>query len=140
MINQQLILHVSAVIIHHNCVLMIKQESPAKGGAWLMPSTVLQLGESLQQAIDRALPALTGITVEAGPPLYNRDCFNYDSKGHIERQLMVIDIEADYVSGLPKSSNDNIQVAWVSAPAMELMDIDSEARSVLEYIEFCDKS
>jgi len=134
--KQKLVVNVSAVIVHHGCVLMIKQSSSPKKDAWMMPSTALHLGESLQQAIDREVPALTGITVEAGPPLYNRDFFIYDKEGNVERHFMVIDIEADYVKGIPKSSSDDTQVAWVSAPAMDLMEIDGGARTVLEYIEF----
>jgi ADP-ribose pyrophosphatase YjhB (NUDIX family) len=57
---------VGAVVVHRDSVLLVKRSHPPLQGEWSLPGGVVELGESLPDAVRREVLEETGVAVEVG--------------------------------------------------------------------------
>jgi len=108
--NKVPIVGVGAVIIHKDSVLLVKRARPPFLHQWAIPGGKLQWGETLQQAAEREVQEETGITIVANNVVYVFDVIQrQDGKEH---HLVVVDLQADYISGEIQVGDDACQAAW----------------------------
>lgn len=55
---------VGAIVVHRNRVLLVQRGQPPLKGRWTLPGGVLELGESLFEAVVREVREETGLIVE----------------------------------------------------------------------------
>jgi len=112
---------VGAVIIHREKVLLVKRANQPFKNQWAIPGGKLRWGESLQQAAEREIQEETGITIVANHAVYVFDVIeNHDGKEH---HLVVIDLQADYISGEIQAGDDARQAAWFGVDDLMIDDI-----------------
>ncbi|MEJ2180942.1 MAG: NUDIX hydrolase [Gammaproteobacteria bacterium] len=105
------ILGVGAVVIHQQRVLLVKRGNAPYQGMWCIPGGRVQYGETLQQAAEREILEETSIIIKAKQPVYT---FEIIETENTEQPLhyVVIDLEADYVSGDIKPDDDALDARW----------------------------
>ena len=105
------ILGVGAVVIHQARVLLVKRGNAPYQGMWCIPGGRVQYGETLQQAAEREILEETSIIIKAKQPVYT---FEIIETENTEQPLhyVVIDLEADYVSGDIKPDDDALDARW----------------------------
>ena len=125
------IVGVGAVVIHEERVLLVKRGKAPFPGMWCIPGGKVRYGETLQQAAEREIHEETGITIKAGEPVYAFDTIDTES-GEQSYHYVVIDLQADYISGEPQARDDAQDVAWFGKEEIDQDEVQELTRNFLK--------
>lgn len=103
-----------AVIIKEGKLLLVKRANEPGKGRWSVPGGIVDLGETLNDAVSREILEETGLVIRVGEPAGVFDYIEKDKKGVIKFHYIIIDYFADVISGEPKASSDVADVKWVN--------------------------
>ncbi|MGD8569906.1 MAG: NUDIX hydrolase [Gammaproteobacteria bacterium] len=121
---------VGAVVIHNDQVLLVKRAQPPFAGLWCIPGGKIRFGESMQRAAEREILEETGIVIRARQPVYAFEVIETsDSPSPVH--YVVVDLEADYMSGQPQPGDDAQDAAWFGKQDIENNDIQELTRDFL---------
>lgn len=123
---------VGAVVFKEDKVLLILRAKPPAENHWTIPGGSVELGETLQEAAEREIWEETGLTIQAGAPVYTFDVIERDSKGAILFHYVIVDLAADYVSGELRPGDDAIDVCWASFRDVKSLKVSTATRKLLK--------
>ncbi|MDM8527508.1 NUDIX hydrolase [Anaerolineales bacterium HSG24] len=105
---------VGGVVIQAQKVLLVLRANPPAKGEWAIPGGSVNLGETLQTAVERELLEETGLVVKAGEVAYLFDSIHYDDRGQIAYHYVIIDLFAEpATSSLTVTAGDDaLDVGW----------------------------
>jgi 8-oxo-dGTP diphosphatase len=125
------IVGVGAVVIHNDKVLLVKRAQPPFEGLWCIPGGKIRFGESMQHAAEREIREETGIVIRARQPVYAFDVIETsDTPSPIH--YVVVDLEAQYVSGHPQPGDDAREAAWFGKHDIENDNVQALTRNFLK--------
>lgn len=124
------IVGVGAVIIHDDRVLLVKRANPPSVGLWCIPGGKVRFGETLQRAAQREILEETGIEIRAGQPVYAFDVIENSPEGPV-LHYVVVDLQADYISGQPHAGDDALQAAWFAKKDIDQDSVQALTRDFL---------
>ena len=107
-------LAVGGVVIKGDQVLLVRRGKPPAYGEWAIPGGSVELGETLQEAVERELREETGITVRAGEICHTFEAVKRDDDGRVRFHYVIIDLTAEYLSGEPVPASDVTEAAWLT--------------------------
>jgi 8-oxo-dGTP diphosphatase len=123
---------VGAVVFKGDRVLLVRRgRAPAKG-LWAIPGGSMELGETLQAAAEREIFEETGIMIRAGEPVLTFDVIETDNDGRIRFHYVIVDMIADYIGGGLHPGDDAAEARWVSAQALNRLNVSSRTRQLLK--------
>jgi len=123
---------VGAVVFKDGRILLVRRgRAPAKG-LWAIPGGSMELGESLQAAAEREILEETGIKIRAGEPILTFDVIERDEDGRIRYHYVIVDMIAEYIGGVLRPGDDAAEARWVSADALNRLDVSSRTRKLLK--------
>jgi 8-oxo-dGTP diphosphatase len=122
---------VGAVVFKDNKVLLIRRAKPPAKGLWAIPGGSVNLGETLQQAAERETLEETSITILATKPVFTFEVIEKDDHNQVRFHYVIIDLVADYISGIPLPGDDADEVRWVSSSELKNLDINPRTLTVL---------
>lgn len=122
---------VGAVIVDRDHVLLIKRAHEPLKGAWSVPGGVVELGETLTDALAREVREETGLEVEVGPVLEVVDRVQRDADGRVEYHFVIIDYLCRAVGGRTTSGSDAAEAVWVPPAELERYRLTDKAASVI---------
>ncbi len=123
---------VGAVVFKEDKVLLILRAKPPAENHWTIPGGSVELGETLQEAAEREIWEETGLTIQAGAPVYTFDIIERDAKGAILFHYVIVDLAADYVSGELRPGDDAIDVCWASFGDVKSLKVSTATRKLLK--------
>ena len=127
---------VGAVVIRDGGVLLIKRGIPPSEGLWAIPGGMLELGETLQEGAEREIFEETGIRIRAGEPVHTFDFFEKDADGRIRFHFVIVDMEADYISGEPKGADDALEARWLTPQEINGLPVSKNTLQLLKKVRF----
>ena len=128
--NRIPVVAVGAVIVLDNRILLVKRKYPPAKGLWAIPGGRIKWGESLQQAAEREIFEETSINIKAGDVVY---VFDYiQNENNKEFHFVIIDLDAEYISGRPIAGDDAEEVRWISMDHISKLKI---AESTLKFLK-----
>ena len=130
MINTPIV-GVGAVVIHNERVLLVKRANPPFEGSWCIPGGKVRFGETLQQAAEREILEETTVIIRAGQPVYAFDVIENTSAGPTVHYV-VVDLEADYISGQPQAQDDVLDAAWFDKKEIDQDSVQALTRDFLK--------
>ena len=83
-----------------------QQTRPPQDGVWSQPNNKQDLGETLQQAVEREVREETGVQGRARECVHAFDLVERDLNARVRFHYVVMDLRADYVAGTPAAHND----------------------------------
>jgi len=122
---------VGAVVFKDKKVLLVKRARPPAEGLWAIPGGRLKLGETLQQAAEREILEETGIVIRATKPIYTFDVIERDEAGRIQFHYVIVDLEAEYISGEPKAGDDAHEARWIAPDELSSLPVSDKTLELL---------
>ena len=122
---------VGAVIVRGDRALLIKRGHEPRKGEWSLPGGLLELGESLTDAVQREIREETGLDVALGPVIETFDRVHRDDQGRIRFHFVIIDYVAWSDVGEAVAGSDAEAVAWVQASDLDAYGVNPHAKAVI---------
>lgn len=112
---------VGAVIIEAGRVALVRRGQPPLLGEWSIPGGVLEVGETLREAVIREAREETGLVVDAGELLGIFERLVPDGEGRVRYHYVLMDFLCIRKDGALLAASDAADVRWF-AP-VELADL-----------------
>lgn len=128
------VLGVGAVIIREGRILLVRRGSDPGRGVWSVPGGVVELGESLRNAVRREVREECGVEVEVGDLCWVSEVVERDEMGRIRFHYVILDFFADYVSGELRAGSDALEARWVPLRDLRSLQMSKNLVELLKSI------
>jgi mutator protein MutT len=123
---------VGAVVLEEGRVLMVKRGHPPLQGQWSLPGGVVEVGETLREAVAREVKEETGLDVEAGPVVEVLDRVQRADDGRVEYHYVIIDYRCRLRGGRLACASDAAAAEWVAATEVSAYGVTPAVKRVVE--------
>jgi len=123
---------VGAIVFKDDKVLLVLRGKPPSENYWAIPGGSVNLGETLQEAVEREIKEETGLLIKAGEPVFTFDMVEKDDYDKIRFHYVIVDLFADYISGEPGPGDDVIDARWISKDGLKNLNISPLTLKLLE--------
>jgi 8-oxo-dGTP diphosphatase len=106
-------LAVSAAIIRDGRVLIVRRARPPASGVFTLPGGVVEIGETLHQALMREIEEETGMMIEPVALAGHREVITRDAAGKVERHFIILAFAARWRAGEPKLNEELAEAHWL---------------------------
>ena len=111
--------------------LVIKRAHEPRKGEWSLPGGLLELGESLQDAVRREIKEETSLDIDVGPIIETFDRVHRDDHGKIRYHFVIVDFLCWANGGDAVPGSDADAAAWVTAAEIDDYGINAHAKAVI---------
>jgi 8-oxo-dGTP diphosphatase len=112
------ILAVSAAILRDGQVLLVRRARPPAGGLFSLPGGVVEVGETLTEAVEREVREETSLAIEPVALAGYRVVVARDGEDRVERHFVILPFAARWVSGEPVLNEELSEWRWVDPAAI----------------------
>jgi len=123
---------VGAVIIENGNVVLVRRGQPPLDGRWTLPGGLVELGESIEQAVIREVEEETGWLVRVVKELALFDFIEKDDDGSVRYHYVLADFLCAYVRGELAAGSDVKDVRRVSLDELAGYELTPKALEVIE--------
>jgi 8-oxo-dGTP diphosphatase len=106
-------LAVSAAIFRDRDVLIVRRARPPAHGLYTLPGGVVELGETLEQAVIREVREETSLDVEPLALAGYRQAIARDTAGRIERHFVILPFAARWIAGELSLNEELSEARWL---------------------------
>jgi mutator protein MutT len=92
----------------------VRRGRPPLEGEWSLPGGVVELGETLRQAVAREVREETGLDVDVGPVVEVLERVDRSSDDRIAYHFVIIDYLCTAARGEPAAGSDAAAVDWAN--------------------------
>jgi 8-oxo-dGTP diphosphatase len=106
---------VGAIVVRQDgCVLLVRRGRPPRQGEWSLPGGLVELGETLADAVRREVREECAIEVEVGPLVGAFEPIERDDAGQVRFHYVVLDYLARYAAGELHHASDAVDAVWAA--------------------------
>jgi mutator protein MutT len=124
------IVGVGGVVVQDGRALIVKRAHEPRKGEWSLPGGIVELGETLVDAVRRELKEETGLEVEVGEVVEVFDRVHH-SNGRIQYHFVIVDYLCRPHGGTLCAADDAEDAAWVAADEIERFGVNEFAARVI---------
>ena len=106
-------LAVSAAIVRDGHVLVVQRARPPAAGLFTLPGGVVEVGETLLEAVMREVREETSLTIEPVALAGFREAIARDGDGRVERHFVILPFAARWLAGEPRLSEELSDARWL---------------------------
>lgn len=108
------ILAVSAAIVRAGQVLVVRRARGPADGLFSLPGGVVEVGESLTQAVIREVREETSLAIEPVGLAGFREAITRDRDNRVERHFVILPFAARWLAGEPLLNEELSEARWLS--------------------------
>jgi ADP-ribose pyrophosphatase YjhB (NUDIX family) len=124
----QPIVGIGAVIAHEGKIVLVKRGNEPSKGKWSIPGGLVELGESLEQAVIREVKEETCLDVENPSLIDVVDNVDLDEKSKVKYHYVIIDYLVHVKNGTVQAASDAAELRWVPFDEVEKYDLTTSFR------------
>ena len=125
------IVGVGAVVFDDEAVLLVRRNQDPARGQWSLLGGVVELGETLREAVERELREELSINVEIGGLIGVYDRIFRDRKNRIRYHYVLVDYWSNILSGRPEANSDISETQLVPLSNLNAFSINQELRETI---------
>jgi 8-oxo-dGTP diphosphatase len=125
------VLGAAAVVIHDGRVLLIRRGHAPDAGEWSIPGGAVDLGESVEAALQREVREETGLDIAVGAFLEIYQRVERDADGSVRFHFVVLDYAATVIGGTLSAGDDAAEAAWVDPADLDRYAVAESIRRVI---------
>ena len=99
-------------------MLIVRRAQPPAHGLYTLPGGVVELGETLEQAVIREVREETGLDIEPLALAGYREVIARDAGGRIERHFVILPFAARWIAGEIALSEELAEARWLLPPEL----------------------
>ena len=122
---------VGAVVRKDDAVLLIRRGKPPRMGEWSIPGGAVEVGETLQQAVQREVREECGIEISVGEVAEALDIILRDEVGRVQYHYVIIDFAATWRQGDLCATSDVTDARWVARRDLDQYPMNAKTREVI---------
>jgi 8-oxo-dGTP diphosphatase len=126
----QPIVGVGGVVIHRGRVLLVLRAREPLKGRWSIPGGMVELGEGLEEAVQRELKEETGLSVEPRQMIEAFDRIQRDGR-RVRYHFVIVDYLCRVKGGKLRPASDVLDARWARREDLRRYDLPAKARSVI---------
>jgi 8-oxo-dGTP diphosphatase len=107
-------LAVSAAIFRDGRVLIVQRGRPPAYGLYTLPGGVVELGETLEEAIVREVREETGLEIAPLELVGFRQAIARDAEGRVERHFVILPFAARWIQGEISLNEELAEAQWLT--------------------------
>ena len=111
-------LAVSAAIIRDGHILIVRRARQPAGGIYTLPGGVVEVGETLIEAVKREVMEETALTIEPVALAGFREAIICDAESRVERHFVILCFAARWIAGEPHLSEELSEAHWLRPDAL----------------------
>jgi len=121
-----------ALILKDGKLLLVKRGAEPGFGKWSIPGGLVELGETVQEAMVREVKEEVGFDVEVVKLTDAVDTITLDQLGRVQYHFVVVNFLARIVGGELKTATDILEARWVPVEEVEKCDLTKSFRAFFE--------
>ncbi len=121
-----------AIVIRRGHVLLVKRKFQPNRGLWALPGGLVEVGESVQEAVLREIKEETGLTVRLVGLFDVGTDIHLDDRSKPRYHYVLIDFIAMPVSGRVRLNDESSAYGWFSSAEIEKLKMSRGTRDVLQ--------
>ena len=122
---------VGAIIIDQERVLLVRRGKEPLAGSWSIPGGLLDIGETLSQAVVREAFEESGLTVEAGELLGVYDRIMLDANQRTRYHYVLVDFLCRRISGELQAAGDAADARWFTSNELGEISLAEDTAEVI---------
>jgi 8-oxo-dGTP diphosphatase len=111
-------LAVSAAIVRAGQVLVVRRARAPADGLFSLPGGVVEIGETLMQAVTREVREETSLTIEPVGLAGFRETITHDRDDRVERHFVILPFAARWLAGEPCLNEELSEARWLAPPEL----------------------
>ena len=111
-------LAVSAAIVRAGQVLVVRRARAPADGLFSLPGGVVEIGETLTQAVIREVREETGLAIEPVALAGFREAITRDPDNRVERHFVILPFAARWLAGEPVLNDELSEARWLRPAAL----------------------
>ncbi len=113
------------MVVEGDRVLLVQRANEPGRGLWAFPGGILQLGETLAEAVRREVREECGLEIQVGETLGAFDLILRDQAGAVQYHYVLIDLLAHPAGGELRVSSDILDARWVTLEELDQLPVTS---------------
>ena|SRR5262245_10236607 len=110
---QRPFLAVSAAIVRDGKLLVVRRARAPAHGLYTLPGGVVEVGETLMEAVAREVREETGMTIEPVALAGYREALVRDGQDRVERHFVILCFAARWQAGEPVLNEELDEARWI---------------------------
>ena len=123
---------VGAIIVQDGKILIVRRSSEPGKGKWSVPGGLVELGETVEQAVVREVREECGLDVEVDRLIDVVDSMTFDRNGRLKYHFIILDFFVKIKGGKLRPGDDAKEAMWVSLEEVENYDLTKTFRDFLK--------
>lgn len=113
-------------------VLLVQRGREPSLGMWALPGGLVEIGETLAEALVREVAEETGLAVRPGPFIGSFEPILRDDDGRVRFHYVVLDYLAFWEAGEPHAGDDAGAVGWFDPAALDALPMSPATRAMVD--------